>query len=49
MAVMLKQKGKVTKLSQEAMGKPLKIKEPKYNTLKVNRPYINLGYTQGYG
>jgi len=48
MAVMLRQKGKVGKLFREVFGKQ-KVKKSKWSTIKIDRPYINLGYTQGYG
>ncbi len=50
MAVMIRQGGKVQKLFEAVMGKPLQIKKPKHgDVIVVNKPQINLGYTQGYG
>ena len=48
MPAMVRQKGKATKLFQEAMGKQ-KEKKPKIDTIKVLLPLIQVGYKQGYG
>ena len=48
MAVMVRQKGKATKLFQEVFGKQ-KEKKPKIDTIKVLLPLIQIGYKQGYG
>ena len=48
MAAMVRKAGKTTKLFQEVFGKQ-KERKTKIDTIKVNRPLINLGYPQGYG